>query len=106
MLFTYTGTGGSTEEELAKIPAPGATWETWGVPPGAVVTNVQFAGGKKKLTTATLLTAASFRVELPSGGTAATGADLVPDDGDGHDRRWLLARPAGGDDTGGHCWSG
>lgn len=79
MGFTSTRKNMSNVVEWAIKAATTDTWETWGVPSGATVTQVQCTAWYEKLASATGITGNSFiiRVVNASGNTVHSAGDLI-----------------------------
>ncbi len=59
-------------------PATGETWVTWGVPPGATVTNVQITGCFSKATMQAFTQSPFFRARIiDSAGVTIVSADMI-----------------------------
>ncbi len=72
--FTQT-TKAVTETEFGRKATTGETWETWGIPAGATVTNVQITAWTEKLVTNTKLTSHSLKIRIiGSGGSSVHSA--------------------------------
>ena len=69
----------SAATEFARKASTGDTWETWGVPAGATVTQVQVTAWDEKLTANTKLTSHTLKARVigSGGGTVHSAGDLL-----------------------------
>lgn len=80
--FLYTGgAGAQTLTERARRSSTGQTWETWGVPPGSTVTDVQVTAWDYLVWDATANTSmrTRFRILDSAGTTVHAAGELVDD---------------------------
>ncbi len=79
VLFSTTVKSLTNAVEFGRKSTTGETWETWGVPVGATVTNVQITAWQEKLVANSKLSAHSIKARIinSSGTTIHTAGDIL-----------------------------